>query len=180
MAAETLASTSDTTPERKPSRKEIGEYNRRHYTRVLPTVTACEHKYTGQPPRLNCSDCWNAFFKTSADVTGLHAELVEGGIPALKAKYGNKFVKAFARMLNADFNARLNERIDGIQEETGGSEGAGSEAGSTDDASGETEATGSTIQNDGQEEQHGELSDQTGEASGEVNPEYQDGTPITG
>lgn len=165
-------------PEKKLNRKEIGEYNRRHFTRVLPTVTACDHKFDGQPPRFNCEYCWEAFFKTAADVSKLHTELVEGGIPALKAKYGNKFVKAFSRMLNADADRLLTERADAIQEQEGGSEGASGETGSSDNASGEAEETGSTVANDGQEEQNGELPDSSGVTSGQANTEHQDGTPI--
>lgn len=168
-------------PQAKPSRREIGEYRRRYVTVTHPEVVACGHKFSGQVPnQSNCYFCWESYFKVAADMSQLHAELIEGGKDALRTKYGNKFVKAFARLLNEEVDTLLTERKDGIQEENRGSEGASGEAIGTDDGRGEVEASGSTIEDDGQEERNGELSDALGSEGGETNPEHQDEPSISG
>lgn len=161
----------------RPTRKEVGEYRRRYVTIKYPTVIACDHKFTGRVPSLNCEDCWYAWFKTAANITEMHTLMVEGGQSALISKYGKKVAKAFRSFLQQEL---LPERNDGVQEEDGGSQGASSEGGSTDDERGEAETSGSSISNDGQEEQNGELIDQVGGQGEEDNPQHQDESSVSG
>lgn len=84
----------------KLSRKEIGQLRRRHLTVVNSTVTACGHKFSNRVPSTNCFWCYQAYFKTCADLDEIHQQLRVGGRQVLTAKYGKKFVKMFGQFLN--------------------------------------------------------------------------------
>ena len=67
-------------------------------------VRACGHKIDlSRQPRNNCEWCWEAWLKTSDGLlVVLHETLVNKGLAALKAQYGNKLVKMFKRFLDKE------------------------------------------------------------------------------
>ncbi len=85
-----------------PTKAEIGRYRRAVVTKTLPTVIACNHKFSNTPPKIHCGYCWEAFFKTVADLGAVHDELTKDGPKALEAKYGTQFIKAFKRFMSIE------------------------------------------------------------------------------
>jgi len=129
------------------SRKGVGQLRRRHLTVNHSTVTACGDKFTGRVPSTNCFWCWDAFFKTSANLADLHTELQTAGKKGLESRYGTKFVKMFGRVLAEELTPGT--YVD-ITEQTPYTESQPQQQKGTDVIPEETQGTGSTQENNGE------------------------------
>lgn len=128
---EDLAAESKLPEKHIPTPQEIGRARRSFFTVQHPEVVACGHRLDqGRPPNTNCDYCWYAYFKTAVDLGKLHDELIAIGSHGLRAKYGNKFVKNFKKVLDYELSlptpdqAAVEEGSIGIPEETRSSEAA--------------------------------------------------------
>ena len=175
--APTLAGPAPAPP--KLTRKQIGEMRRQFMTVTHGTVILCGHKLdVKNQPKNNCPPCWEAYFKTGENrLVVLHDTLVTKGLPALRAQYGDKLVKQFARFLD---NELYQERNDGISEEGEGSPSTEAGSGGTGIGSGEIQSTLRAVEPVGQETRHDEQPDATGQAAGSVDTVDQHGTPVVG
>lgn len=91
-----------TTP-KQYSRKEIGQARRAYITQTYGKVVLCGHSFQpNNPPRLNCTDCWDAFFHMHPEMTKSCAEFCANpklGEATLEKAQGTKFVKQFRRFI---------------------------------------------------------------------------------
>lgn len=100
------------------TRKELGQLRRRYITVTHGTVRACGHKFDStRQPKLNCTDCWDAYFMTAVDTAAIHDDLMKGGKKQLVNVYGKVFTKQFGRFLTEQM-MRENENDSGTPSST--------------------------------------------------------------
>ena len=151
-ASEQTAPALEPKPER-PTEAQIRAMRRQFVTLRHGTVRACGHKIDlSRQPKNNCESCWEAWFKTTDNLlVTLHEHLVTRGLASLKAQFGDKLVKQFARFLDRELNQQQEQETNGVPEETEGSteaEGGSDSAGVGD---GEIQGAVQTVGDSGQE-----------------------------
>jgi hypothetical protein len=88
--------------DKMPTKKQIKEMFRIHFTVRRPTVKSCGHKINIQSdPRNNCADCWFSYFQNNGQMTQIADEcFTQAGRDVLERSRGKKFVKFFLMFMS--------------------------------------------------------------------------------
>lgn len=172
-------------PQAAPPRytaKQMGAMRRQFMTITHGTVRMCGHKINlSKQPNNNCSACWYAYFKTvDGLLVTLHETLVTKGLPALKAQYGDKLVKQFARFLDAELANDKEQETNAVSQEGEGSTCAEAGCGCAGVGSGEVQSTVCSIEPAGQEARNDEQSDSVGQETEPSNTGSADEPTVAG
>lgn len=151
--------------------KQMRAMRRQYITINHGRVRACGHKINlSKQPNNNCDSCWKAYFKTVDNLlVTLHEYLVTQGLPALKARYGDKLVKKFARFLDNELNQERNDAVCAQEGEGSKAENGG---GSTGVGSGEIQGIIQPVGDSGQEARDNQQPDATREAPEPTDQDY--------